>query len=470
MPYADDLRGFSEPPSGSYFPALAAISGRYQAPPPNAGLGAFMDDPFERAAYRVAGRQVGPPERGTDVDIAQAAMVMAPAGLRAVMAAPKIATAGLTALNFLGGTDAAGGAEDANTVKDLQIKLRDGGYYRGEIDGKMGPGTQRAQEAFNAAEQARIQQENTARELQSKEGANAAALETAKANAETARANAAATEAKRLDDERKAQQRETGNARLNEMENDVSPVKRAMRDYSMPIGVSTGLVGGALTRAGVTKAYNYVTKQGAEKAEKIFEGTVKAVPKRVSRVNEFWRQGGAKSEVPFTSTPDKAPGFTSNPGAKPIADLYQPNSVKNLLTDFGITGAFGGEMAAGHYIGEDAKQELRAANEAAQADPSEINIRRLQSAKDNVAYADFFMNMGRAGAIGYGSGALKFKRQPTAPSGAAAEAEKLDLEALLRKKTALPKSSPVSQSAPANHVGLPPSAAGPAAWMARQTP
>lgn len=33
MPYADDLRGFSEPPSGSYFPALAAMSGMQQAPP-----------------------------------------------------------------------------------------------------------------------------------------------------------------------------------------------------------------------------------------------------------------------------------------------------------------------------------------------------------------------------------------------------------------------------------------------------
>lgn len=33
MPYADDLRGFSEPPNGSYFPALAAMSGVQQAPP-----------------------------------------------------------------------------------------------------------------------------------------------------------------------------------------------------------------------------------------------------------------------------------------------------------------------------------------------------------------------------------------------------------------------------------------------------
>lgn len=451
--------------SRQYFPALAAMSGMQQAPPRRT-MGAFMDDPFERAAYRQAGRQVGPPERGTDADIAQAAMVMAPAPLRAVMSAPKIATAGLAAYNFLSGTDSAGGAPaasnappgDAQTIMKLQEELRPYGYT-GPIDGIWKGGTQRAYEAKQQADQLRVQQDAAQTERD-----KAASL---KIDAE---ARAKETERLRLEGETKAAQRETGNARLNEMENDVSPAKRALRDYSMPIGVGAGLIGGSLARAGVAKTYNYFSKQATDKAERLFESTVKSAPKRVARVNEFWRKGGAKGDVPFTSTPDKTPGFTSNPGAKPIEDLYQPSAVKNLLTDFGVAGGFGAEMVGGHYVGEGAKDELRAANEAAQADPSEINIRRLQAAKDNVAYADVFMNMGRTGMAAYGGSAMKFKRRPSEPSGAAAEAEKLDLEALLRKKTPATKSLPGSQSAPANHVGLPPSAAGPAAWMARQKP
>src|SRR5262245_32113390 len=47
-------------------------------------------------------------------------------------------------------TGTAEAAEDP--VKALQQQMRDAGYYRGPIDGKMGPATQAAKAAFDAAQ------------------------------------------------------------------------------------------------------------------------------------------------------------------------------------------------------------------------------------------------------------------------------------------------------------------------------
>lgn len=466
MPYADDLRQFDEPQnpqseSGSYFPALAAISGRYQAPPPNAGLGAFMDDPFERAAYRVAGRQVGPPGRHTPAEMAEAASVLAPAPLRAVMSMPKVATAGLAAYNLLSGTDSAGGAPannqppgDPASIMKLQEELRPYGYT-GPIDGIWKGGTQRAYEAKQQADQLKVQQDAAQTERD-----KAASL---KIDAE---ARAKETERLRLEGETKAAQREAGNARLTEMENDLPVARRALRDYGPAIGMSAGAIGGALARKVVTSASNAFSKSAADKAEKLFETTTRGTPARVARVNEFWRKGGAGAEVPFTPTPGTAPGFAANE-ARSIDQLYQPSKVKNLLQDFGVAGAFGVESAGSAYMGSQAEERLARATEAASKDPSEVNIRELQAAKDKVAIFDAAMNFGRAGAIGYGGSAVKMRRSPSVPSGAGAEAERLALEAILRRKApsqtpGLPARGPVPQ------VGIPPASAGPSAWMARQ--
>jgi hypothetical protein len=257
----------------------------------------------------------------------------------------------------------------------------------------------------------------------------------AAAEAQKSAAEAQAAETRRLGEaaELKRKQREEGTENLRQMESNLPWYRRALRDYGTPLGVVGGLVAGPAARAGVTKFSNKLAQATARDAESLFEETVKGTPGRVARVNEFWRRGKA-GEVPFTSTPDTAPGFAANPKAPPVGELYGPSKTKDFLTDLGVTGAFGTEAGASAWMGSQAHEELTRATEAANTDPSEINIRALEAAKDKVAAFDALMNFGRTGAVSYPGAAVKMKRVNTRPSMTAAEEEKLKLEDLLRKR------------------------------------
>lgn len=412
------------------------------------------EDPFERAAYRQrGGRPVAPtPDIAGPGEMLQSASMLMPGPGGIIARSPKIATGLLAGLGYLYGTDKAGAAEP-DQVKQLQATLQQQGHYNGAIDGRMGPETKRALEAAQAAEARRVQQEQ-------------AAAQTASAGAQqaTAQAQLAETERRRIAEETAAQQREQGNQRMREVETNISPTSRAIRDYAGPIGYGIGAIAAPVMRAGVAGLSNAWSRKVATGAEDLFETAIKGTSGRVARANEFARRGGAGDAVPFLQTPNTAPGFAANPGAATMATLFQPNKWGQRGTDAGLTAAFGGEAALGEFkLKPDAEAELHAATQAAAADPSEINIDRLQTAKNKVAVMEGIANVGRSGMIGYPAAALKFKRNPTMPDMSSAEKEILDLQALLRKK-ALP--IPQAQ-APMLSVGVPPGFTGASATRAR---
>lgn len=429
-------------------------SGMQQAPPYSPPIGYDEMSPHERAAYRVRGApgMTQPQPKASPEEMAQAAMMLMPMGpiAAAATAAPRVAIPMLGAAGLLYSADPAGGQESPDAVKALQMRLRDQGFYTGNIDGRMGPATARAQQALMAAEQLKVQQQAA---LAGQKSAEATALS----------ANAAAEETRRRaeDDRRKAQQREEGETRLRETEQNVPWYRRALRDYATPIGVGAGMLAGAGVRAGVTGAFNKLSERAAGRAEGLFGTAARGPAARVARVNEFWRRGGG--EVPFTSTPNTNPGFASNPGAAPLEKLFQPNRTANIGTDVGITGAFAGESALGQTVLlPQARDELRGAQEAVSKDPSEVNISRLQASIDRVAVAEALTNFGRAGALSYPGSSLKMQRRPTAPAMNKAEEERLLLEKMLRPTT--PKSSP-AKAAPE----LPPTTSPPSVYVNPKT-
>jgi hypothetical protein len=388
--------------------SLMMQSALMQAPPYSPPIGYEEMSPFERAAYRVRGAPgAQPPEKATPGEMAQAAMMLVPGA--AITAAPRLAIPALAGGALLYSTDQAGSQENPEAVKALQIKLREQGFYTGAIDGRMGPATARAQQNFMAAEELKVRQQ----------AANAATAETRRRLEE---------------DRRRAQQREEGEARLRETEQNVPWYRRALRDYATPIGVAGGMLAGAAARSGVTSVFNKLSERAARRAEGLFETTARGPAARVARVNEFWRRGGG--EVPFTSTPNTAPGFAANPNASPLEQLYQASRARNIATDVGITGAFAGESALGQSVLlPQAREELRAAQDLVSKDPSEVNIGRMQAALDRVAVAEALTNFGRAGALSYPGAALKMQRRPTAPAMNRAEEERLQLEQLLRSRS-----------------------------------
>lgn len=361
---------------------------------------------------------------GEGPTIPEAAMMAVPVARgaqaigRAISAAPKTAT-GLSLGAILGlGTGEAGGQEP-NAVRALQTRLRDAGHYSGPIDGIMGRGTQRAQQDFLAAERER----------------DASERETKRTAADAAAAQARQREAELASEQ--MQYRDRGSERLREMENDVPWYRRAVRDYAAPVGIALGALGGVGVRHGVVKASDKISQALASRAEALLEAPARGLPARTSRVNEFWRRGGAQAdEIPFVPTPGTAPGVAVNPGAAPIGGLYQPPTAANRATDIGITAGFGADAAVGQGIlVPQAQEELRRATEAASADPSEVNIRALQSAKDRAAIMEMITNAGRAGLFAYPGAAMKIQRSPTVPSMNAAEAERLAVDSALRGAT-----------------------------------
>lgn len=379
------------------------------------------------------------------------------AAVRGMTMFPKVGAGLLASYYGLSGTDPAGGQEGDAAVRQLQTQLRDAGLYSGAIDGKIGRETKAAQQQFMQQQQLQLQQQQLQIQQQGLQTQN----KTSDAQmAETARLQ----EAERIANE----QREEGLRRFREAEKSVGPVSRWLRDYGTPTGATLGILGGPLARLAVTKTSNALSRGTASSAESLMEKAGKgAVPGRVANVNEFWRQGGQSSAVPFISTPGQMPGFAVNPAAAGMDKLFLPNKVGNAATDLGVTAGFGAEYGGSKYMQGGAEEELRAAEEAFKKDPSDVNINRIQKATDKVAFYDAASNLGRVGAVTYPAAMWKMQRAPTVPSMAAVEAEKLKLEELLRKKSLLGQLAPAQLPA-RNSFGIPPAAMGPSAWMARQ--
>jgi hypothetical protein len=338
--------------------------------------------------------------------------------------------------------------QDAEIVKKLQRDLKEKGYYQGPIDGKMEGGTAKAKKAFDDAQAGSEQQAIERRK------ADAAARESeAKAAAAGAEAAKAKTESERItfekgEADRKATQRAAGEKRLTEMEDNLPWQDRIFRDWGTPVSVGLGVLGGYLFKRGVVNRSDARAQAAAERGDRLMQGappagtsvTAQNLPERSTRVNEFWTEGQHRIpgvsppvEQPFNMAPGTPRGMNPNPNAPQASQLYQPNTARNFATDVAAPAGFGVESLVSGYMEGQAQKRLDAATTAAQKDPSEINLRTLQKAKEDVAFWGGLETMGRIGALTYlGKGAIT-QRTNSRPHTGTAEAERNAIDVYLRR-------------------------------------
>lgn len=318
---------------------------------------------------------------------------------------------GLTHTMPAGSNDA-----DKQGVMNLQRQLKEAGYYQGPIDGVMGGGTAEAKKRFETdnVQKQQLEIERSKAEAAAK-GAEAATAETQRKAAEAEATN---------------QRRSQGEERLRQLESEVSPARQVLREYGPIVGTLGGVALGVGGKYGVNKVADALSKSRAAAADDILAAPATDLPGRVGRVNDFWARGQSPMfggvQAPFVSAPGAKAGFRANPAAPEAANLYQPSKVKNALTDTAAVGAFGADWAAGQTVLEpEARAELEKAQQAVNADPSEVNIERLQVAKDRLAFAETVKNIGRGAAFAYPAAGIKFGRNPSRPNTGAAEAERI---------------------------------------------
>jgi hypothetical protein len=402
------------------------IRAQYEANPESAVAGAFMT-PF------------GKIQRGVEAGVGAIG--------RGIAAMPK--TAGVTAAGggaALGLSPSSGGAAPSEELKRLQVIMRDKGYYFGKIDGEMGPATLAAKKAFEEDE-ARRSAADLAKANASAEGQRAQA-EAAKAQAELAKAQLDAAKEKRAGEEAKAAaiRKAKGEARLKEVEEDVGPFRKALREYGPTAGYGAGVLLGLGTKGIVNKISNYRSRAATQRADDLAASITKRDdgPGRVAKVNQYWSEGGAK-DLPFLPNAGKSPPYKPNPNASGAGDLYQPKS--NTLLDSGIAAGFGVESLLSQFAFQpETKAELDAARAAAKEDLSESNISRLQAALDNDAAAKFTTNLGRTGAASYAAGMKLMPRDPARPNVNKAEAERMRIDEAYANRNKKPAAKEAKKS------------------------
>lgn len=501
---------YSEDPSVSGMlrsRSLARQSGEYPTPPQREEMTRALPDyetrdPNELAMLRhremvrpLAGRADVPIEHVANVANVGASILPGMAIAKGIQAAPKITTGLGVLYGLLAGTDKGESGPDPAVDKDLLAKQQAWaakGWYKKKPDGLPGTETNNAmrlQEDFDAqrAEEDRKQKIRD-RELGAQEGANAATTETARANKAKADADAERIRQKAIEDERTAARKTAGDERMRDIEKNISPMSRAIRDYSSPIGMGLGIIAGAAGRGVGMWLNNRANKAAAAAGKEIMDApavgknAVEEGIARAARANEFWRAGGAK-EVPFTMT-SKAPlGFSENPNVTPLGKTYNPNI--HPMTEATVGLAPLADSAYSEYKLHELAPQMAEVQKAIEQDPSEANIQHLQKLKDNEA---LFQGMSRGGQVwgtahGIGAVGQRFAKGGVRPNMTAAETEQGQLQNMLREQAekmtkaqalkaakAAKAANKPALGAPANppqQVGVPPAATGPAATKAR---
>jgi hypothetical protein len=225
-----------------------------------------------------------------------------------------------------------------------------------------------------------------------------------------------------------------GGERLRQAEENVPPFSRMLRSYGELAGTGLGLALGGLGRWGMTRHANRAAAQRAVDVEASLNRNMSAVPGRVGRLNETWRQGGQGANPPFTSAPGTKYGVNVNPNAAPSSELFQGRpGIRGQVTgsDLAVMGGSAAEAGVAEYRLHHAHQELAAAQAAAQSDPSDLNIARLQQARDEVAFWQSLGRVGQAGVAGYGIAATKMPRHYPRPDLSRADSELANLNRLI---------------------------------------
>lgn len=145
--------------------------------------------------------------------------------------------------------------------------------------------------------------------------------------------------------------------------------------------------------------------------------------RRMANVNEFWRLGGAGERVPFRPAGGQA-GFAARRGAASASSLFAPRASTARIPDWAVIGGGAADAAASTVMLNNAQQELAAAQTAADRDPSEANLTRLEQAKDQVAVWTTAQRVGFGVAAGRAVGTFSH-RYPVSirPNVAGAEGE-----------------------------------------------
>lgn len=317
-------------------------------------------------------------------------------------------------------------------LEEQQMLFEKGFLKKDEVDGADGPRTQEARRQYQAAQQ-------KMEEIAAQKETAAANTELAGAQKETAKAQLEKTKLESEAFKTKKEQREKGEETLRKSEADLPWYSKLLRDYGTGTGIAIGAAAGPAARAGVRALGDKFLTKNAAAAEGLFEkGGVPIVRKnlsdRVANVNEFWRKGGAGEAVPFLPAPAAKAGVSANLEAANPGKLFTPSFMATKGADAAAAGAMGAEAGVSAWQKGVAQETLDKATAAVKEDPSEINIREYQAAKDRVATMDLLMNIGRTGAGSYMLSGMAKPRQPIKPNTAPAEAEKLNIEKLLRTR------------------------------------
>lgn len=225
-----------------------------------------------------------------------------------------------------------------------------------------------------------------------------------------------------------------GGERLREADKNVGPVSRAVRNYGEIIGTAIGLGVGTAGRIGMVRHANQVAEARAAAIEAMMARRMTAVPPRVGRLNEVYRQGGQPAGAPFRPATGTRFGVEPNPDRVPASELFKgPTGIRGQFTgaDLSATAGAGAEVAYSEYRRAGANHELEQAQADAQKDPSEFNIQRLTRAIDEAAFWQAMSRMGQAAGASYVITAAKTPRRYPRPDLSQADSELANLNRLI---------------------------------------
>lgn len=332
---------------------------------------------------------------------------------------------------LMGTAEAADRGQPSDAVKQLQLKLRDAGYYSGPIDGRLDQGgpTWKAKAAYDAAQQAAGQQEIERQRAAAETARIQAEAAAAAARGQEATAKSQETERQRLEDERRATQRAAGNQRLQDLGDRWSTQALNTASAVGPyVGYALGGYLGhrlqnALIGRGTAAAEAAAERGNALMAEPVGNANI---PGRVGRVNAFWAEGNPARAEPFTYDAGRRPyPYTPNPNAPAAGDLYRRTWADTAAEWLPVPAVGGLEAGIAEFgFRRPYSAEVAAATDAVAQDPSEANIQRLQIARLKATVADTAGRIGQ-GVVGgaLGTQLLHSRGGPSAVPTAVPEAE-----------------------------------------------
>ena len=308
-------------------------------------------------------------------------------------------------------------AQEFLATQGLYGRRSDGRVVR--PDGRWADGTR---EAINAYRQ---RTEAQAREV----AGQMAALDTRLDTARTA-----------LGEAQHRERQAAGGQQLADIEANTPWYQRTARTFGPWAGMVAGGLFGYGSRTGVGAAMGQVAQRGTDRANALLQGAAGTVPQRVSRVQQFWSEGGGRGRPPFIDEVTRQPyPYRTNPAGTPAEDLYLPGAMRRFGPDAALGGLAGGEW---YYVEtrilEPARREAEAARAAVNADANPVNVARYQKALDDLAMAQSLDFFARGQGLGVGAGALKgqLKYSPPRPDVNRADAERAGLTTIINRQNA----------------------------------